>query len=107
MISAQFQTVGRDLFTRGLVSSNSGNLSMRLGDQVIITRRGAMLKHKNFAGMARLPSLEVLDRIQFRAMLFGFVFLTLGIGAGGAWAVASRRFGLGSSAARSKATGCS
>ena len=43
MISEQFQTVGRDLFARGLVSSNSGNLSIRLGDQVIITRRGCML----------------------------------------------------------------
>lgn len=43
MISAQFQTVGRDLFARGLVSSNSGNLSIRLGDNVIITRRGGML----------------------------------------------------------------
>jgi len=47
------------------------------------------LKQKKFAGMSRLPSLEVLDRIQFRSMLFGFVFLTLGIGAGGAWAAAS------------------
>ena len=43
MISEHFQTVGRDLFARGLVSSNSGNLSIRLGDQVIITRRGGML----------------------------------------------------------------
>ena len=43
MISAQFQTVGRDLFARGLVSSNSGNLSIRLGDQIMITRRGCML----------------------------------------------------------------
>ena len=43
MISAQFQTVGRDLFARGLVSSNSGDLSIRIGDQVIITRRGGML----------------------------------------------------------------
>lgn len=43
MISEQFQTVGRDLFARGLVSSNSGNLSIRLGDQLIITRRGGML----------------------------------------------------------------
>jgi len=47
------------------------------------------LKQKRLAGIAHLPSLEVLDRIQFRAMLFGFVFLTLGIGAGGAWAAAS------------------
>ena len=43
MILSQFQTVGRDLFTRGLVSSNSGNLSIRLGDSIFITRRGAML----------------------------------------------------------------
>jgi len=43
MISAQFQMVGRDLFARGLVSSNSGNLSIRLGDNIIITRRGGML----------------------------------------------------------------
>ncbi len=47
MISAQFQTVGRDLFARGLVSSNSGNLSMRLGDQLFITRRGSMLNCLN------------------------------------------------------------
>ncbi|MBA7716864.1 3-oxo-tetronate 4-phosphate decarboxylase [subsurface metagenome] len=43
MILSQFQTVGRDLFTRGLVSSNSGNLSIRLGERIIITRRGSML----------------------------------------------------------------
>jgi len=43
MISEQFQTVGRDLFARGLVSSNSGNLSIRMGEQIIITRRGSML----------------------------------------------------------------
>jgi ABC-type transport system involved in cytochrome c biogenesis permease subunit len=49
----------------------------------------ARLKQKKLDGLARLPSLDVLDRFQFRAMLFGFVFLTLGIGAGGAWAAAS------------------
>lgn len=43
MILTQFQTVGRDLFTRGLVSSHSGNLSIRLGDRLIITRRGCHL----------------------------------------------------------------
>jgi L-fuculose-phosphate aldolase len=43
MLLSQFQRVGRDLFTRGLVSSHSGNLSIRLGDNLIITRRGSML----------------------------------------------------------------
>jgi L-fuculose-phosphate aldolase len=43
MILAQFQTVGHDLFTKGLVSSHSGNLSLRLGERIIITRRGSRL----------------------------------------------------------------
>jgi L-fuculose-phosphate aldolase len=43
MILSQFQTVGRDLFARGLISSHSGNMSIRLGDRIIITRRGSML----------------------------------------------------------------
>ena len=43
MILSQFQTVGRDLFTKGLVSSHSGNLSIRLGERIIITRRSSRL----------------------------------------------------------------
>lgn len=43
MILVQFQKVGRDLFTRGLISSHTGNLSIRLGDNLIITRRGCQL----------------------------------------------------------------
>ncbi len=43
MILSQFQAVGQDLFTRGLVSSGSGNLSVRFGDRIIITRRGSRL----------------------------------------------------------------
>ncbi len=43
MIISQFQAVGCDLFTRGLVSSHSGNLSIRLGERIIITRRGCQL----------------------------------------------------------------
>ena len=43
MILDQFQTIGHDLFTRGLVSSHSGNLSIRLGERMIITRRGSRL----------------------------------------------------------------
>jgi len=43
MILDQFQTAGRDLFARGLISSSSGNMSIRMGDRIIITRRGSML----------------------------------------------------------------
>ncbi len=43
MILSQFQSIGNDLFTRGLVSSHSGNLSIRLGERIIITRRGSRL----------------------------------------------------------------
>jgi len=43
MILSQFQTVGHDLFTKGLVSSHSGNLSIRLGEHLIITRRASRL----------------------------------------------------------------
>jgi L-fuculose-phosphate aldolase len=39
----QFQEIGRDLYVAGLVSSHGGNISMRLGDRVVIKRRGAML----------------------------------------------------------------
>jgi len=43
MILSQFQRVGKDLFARGLVSSHSGNLSIRISDRLFITRRGCML----------------------------------------------------------------
>ncbi|MFZ5652396.1 MAG: aldolase [Bacillota bacterium] len=38
-----FQQIGRDLFEAGLNSSHSGNISVRFGDRIIITRRGSML----------------------------------------------------------------
>jgi L-fuculose-phosphate aldolase len=43
MILAQFQTMGNDLFSRGLVSSNGGNLSIRMENRLIITRHGIWL----------------------------------------------------------------
>ena len=43
MFLNQFQNVGHALFSRGLVSSQSGNLSIRMGDRLIITRRGSNL----------------------------------------------------------------
>src|ERR1700690_4309879 len=43
MLLNQFQSIGRLLFSRGLVSSQSGNLSVRMGDRLIITRRACNL----------------------------------------------------------------
>jgi L-fuculose-phosphate aldolase len=43
MLLNQFQSIGRLLFNRGLVSSQSGNLSIRMGERLIITRRGSNL----------------------------------------------------------------
>jgi L-fuculose-phosphate aldolase len=39
----QFQEIGRDLFLRGLISSHAGNISVRIGSKISITRRGSML----------------------------------------------------------------
>lgn len=39
----EFSRTGRILFTGGLNNSHSGNMSVRLGDKVVITRRGSML----------------------------------------------------------------
>lgn len=39
----QFRDTGRDIFTAGLISSHGGNISVRDGDDILITRRGSML----------------------------------------------------------------
>lgn len=72
----------------GLMVAGLGGfaLSSSVGALYLYVRN--RLKQKRIAGLARLPSLEVLDRMQFRAMLFGFTFLTLGIAVGGALASA-------------------
>ena len=41
----QFQRIGHDLFVAGLISSHGGNMSVRMGDRILITRRGSMLAH--------------------------------------------------------------
>jgi Ribulose-5-phosphate 4-epimerase and related epimerases and aldolases len=38
-----FQRIGRDLFLTGLISSHGGNMSVRMGDRILITRRGSNL----------------------------------------------------------------
>ncbi|MCX8006961.1 MAG: class II aldolase/adducin family protein [Coriobacteriia bacterium] len=38
-----FIETGRDIFLSGLISSHGGNLSVRAGELIVITRRGSML----------------------------------------------------------------
>ena len=45
MCIENFQQVGKDLFLAGLNNSHSGNISVRSGDKMLITRTGAMLHH--------------------------------------------------------------
>lgn len=40
---AMLRDIGRDLFLRGLISSHAGNMSVRVGRTIWITRRGSML----------------------------------------------------------------
>jgi L-fuculose-phosphate aldolase len=40
---ALLRDIGRDLFLRGLISSHAGNISIRIGQKICITRRGSML----------------------------------------------------------------
>lgn len=37
----EFRDIGRDIFVTGLTSSHGGNMSMRMGNKIIIKRRGA------------------------------------------------------------------
>ena len=52
-ILEQFRRIGRDLFVAGLVSSHGGNMSVRQGDRILITRRGSML--------AQLAERDIID----------------------------------------------
>lgn len=70
-IYEMFRDIGRDLYVQNMISSHGGNLSIRLGDRVVIKRRGAMLGNlkphdlvetrldKNDSGVA-LASTELL-----------------------------------------------
>ena len=41
LLYEEFRDIGRDIFVIGLTSSHGGNMSVRVGDKIIIKRRGA------------------------------------------------------------------
>jgi len=52
---SEFKKIGKDLFLTQLVTSHGGNLSIRIEDEIIITRSGAMLGHLTENDLVRLP----------------------------------------------------
>jgi len=50
----QFQIVGRDLYVSRLISSHGGNLSIRQGDDIYITRTRSQLGHLGFEDVVKV-----------------------------------------------------
>jgi len=59
---------------------------------LVVRRR---LKRKKLRGISRLPTLHTLDRLNYQAMVLGFVSLTAGIAVGGMWAATNPEAQLG------------
>lgn len=59
-------------------------VSFTLSVLFLVVRR--RLKQRRLRGIARLPSLETLDRRNYQSMALGFVALTAGMAVGGMWA---------------------
>lgn len=69
-----------------LILLGLGGLALSFSISVVFLWVQRRLKAKRFDGLARLPSLDVLDRRNYQAMSFGFVCLTAGMAVGGVWA---------------------
>jgi ABC-type transport system involved in cytochrome c biogenesis permease subunit len=64
----------------------SFGLACMIGVTYVLLFKEIKAKHLGFF-YARLPSLQVLDRMNMRAVTIGWVFLTLGVVIGAAWAL--------------------
>jgi L-fuculose-phosphate aldolase len=56
----EMREIGHDLFLRGLVSSHSGNMSVRVGGEIYITRTKSMLGRLKKGDIVKVP-LEAAD----------------------------------------------
>jgi len=64
-------------------------LACMIGITYVLLFKEIKAKHLGFF-YARLPSLQVLDRMNQRAIVIGWVFLTIGLIVGGVWALQAR-----------------
>ena len=70
-------------------------LACVIGITYVLLFKEIKAKHLGFF-YARLPSLQVLDRMNQRAIVIGWIFLTLGMIVGGVWAAQARGYAAGS-----------
>jgi ABC-type transport system involved in cytochrome c biogenesis permease subunit len=66
-------------------------LACVIGITYVLLFKEIKAKHLGFF-YARLPSLQVLDRMNQRAIVIGWIFLTIGIIVGGIWAAQARGY---------------
>ena len=57
-----FQWVGRDLYHLGLITLHAGNMSLRSGERIWITRTGSMLGHLEPDDLVEIPFLSEESR---------------------------------------------
>src|SRR5438067_1659975 len=65
-----------------------------IGTTYVLMFKEIKAKHLGFF-YARLPSLQVLDRMNQRAIMIGWIFLTVGVIVGGVWAAEARTYAAG------------
>lgn len=61
-LEEDFIKFGRELFIRGLIASHSGNLSVKRGNEILITRRGSMLGNLTKEGIVSVPL--IADKVE-------------------------------------------
>ena len=69
-------------------------LACVIGITYVLLFKEIKAKHLGFF-YARLPSLQVLDRMNQRAIVIGWIFLTVGLIVGGIWAALARGYAAG------------
>ena len=72
----------------------SFGLACVIGITYVLLFKEIKAKHLGFF-YARLPSLQILDRMNQRAIVIGWIFLTIGIIVGGVWAAQARAYAAG------------
>src|SRR5205085_8384583 len=80
-------------------------LACVIGITYVLLFKEIKAKHLGFF-YARLPSLQVLDRMNQRAIVIGWVFLTVGIVVGAVWVALAQGGGYGGGDSRGQAMRC-